>query len=115
MMTADPRIVRSAYVIRQITYEEAMELSHFGAKVIYPPTIQPVMEQDIPVLIKNTFHKDDPGTIITRDVPAGEDRLIRGLSSISNIALLNFSGSEMIGVPEYSHRFFKSFLQHPSM
>ncbi len=108
MMTADPRIVRSAYVIRQITYEEAMELSHFGAKVIYPPTIQPVMEQDIPVLIKNTFHKDDPGTIITRDVPNGEDRLIRGLSSISNIALLNFSGSGMIGVPEYSHRFFKA-------
>ncbi|MCA6078222.1 bifunctional aspartate kinase/homoserine dehydrogenase I [Fulvivirga sedimenti] len=108
MMTADPRIVRSAYVIRQITYEEAMELSHFGAKVIYPPTIQPVMEHDIPVLIKNTFHKDDPGTIITRDVPAGEDRLIRGLSSISNIALLNFSGSGMIGVPEYSHRFFKA-------
>ena len=108
MMTADPRIVSSAYVIRQISYEEAMELSHFGAKVIYPPTIQPVMEQDIPVLIKNTFHNDDPGTVNNREVPKGEDRLIRGLSSIPNVALLSLSGSGMIGVPQYSHRFFKA-------
>ncbi|MEJ2003852.1 MAG: bifunctional aspartate kinase/homoserine dehydrogenase I [Cyclobacteriaceae bacterium] len=108
MMTADPRMVRSAYVIQQITYDEAMELSHFGAKVIYPPTIQPVLEQDIPVLIKNTFQKDDPGTIIKKEVKQREDRLIRGLSSIPEIALLNLSGSGMIGVPQYSHRFFKA-------
>jgi len=108
MMTADPRIVRSAYVLRQITYEEAMELSHFGAKVIYPPTIQPVLAADIPVLIKNTFQKDDPGTVIKKEVKQRDDRPIRGLSSISNIALLNLTGSGMIGVPQYSHRFFKA-------
>jgi aspartokinase/homoserine dehydrogenase 1 len=108
MMTADPRMVRSAYVISQITYDEAMELSHFGAKVIYPPTIQPVMEKDIPVLIKNTFQKDDPGTVIMKEVRQREDRLIRGLSSISNIALVNLTGSGMIGVPQYSYRFFKA-------
>ncbi len=108
MMTADPRMVSSAYVISQITYDEAMELSHFGAKVIYPPTIQPVMEQDIPVLIKNTFQKDDPGTIIKKEVKQREERLIRGLSSIPDIALINLTGSGMVGVPQYSHRFFKA-------
>jgi aspartokinase/homoserine dehydrogenase 1 len=108
MMTADPRIVHSAYVIPQITYEEAMELSHFGAKVIYPPTIQPATEFNIPILVKNTFKKDDPGTVISRDMPASEDKLIRGLSSIPNIALINLTGSGMVGVPEFSHRFFKA-------
>ena len=108
MMTADPRIVHSAYVIPQITYEEAMELSHFGAKVIYPPTIQPATEFNIPILIKNTFKKDDPGTVISRDMPVTEDKLIRGLSSIPHIALINLTGSGMVGVPEFSHRFFKA-------
>ncbi len=85
-----------------------MELSHFGAKVIYPPTIQPATEFNIPILVKNTFKKDDPGTVISRDMPASEDKLIRGLSSIPNIALINLTGSGMVGVPEFSHRFFKA-------
>ena len=68
MMTADPRLVTNAKIIPQISYQEAMELSHFGAKVIYPPTIQPVMKKNIPVWIKNTFAPDDPGTLIENDV-----------------------------------------------
>lgn len=107
MMTADPRLVRSAYPIEQISYEEAMELSHFGAKVIYPPTIQPALTASIPIHIKNTFDKDNPGTIISKDAN-GKNQLIRGLSSIRNIALFNLSGSGMVGVPNFSHRLFKA-------
>ena len=107
MMTADPRLVRSAYPIEQISYEEAMELSHFGAKVIYPPTIQPALTASIPIHIKNTFDKDNPGTIISKDANE-KNQLIRGLSSIRNIALFNLSGSGMVGVPNFSHRLFKA-------
>lgn len=107
MMTADPRLVRSAYPIEQISYEEAMELSHFGAKVIYPPTIQPALTASIPIHIKNTFDKDNPGTIISKDAN-GKNQLIRGLSSIRNIALFNLSGSGMVGVPNFSYRLFKA-------
>ena len=107
MMTADPRLVRSAYVIKDISYDEAMELSHFGAKVIYPPTIQPALEKGIPIRIKNTFKKEDEGTLISAKA-ATNGKLIKGLSCIQNIALLNLSGSGMVGIPDFSHRLFRA-------
>ncbi len=108
MMTADPREVSSAYVIRELAYEEAMELTHFGAKVVYPPSIIPVLEKKIPIQIKNTFRKNDEGTLITATPEQQPDRLIRGLSCIRNIALINLTGGGMIGIPDFSHRFFRA-------
>lgn len=107
MMTADPRLVSAAYAIKEISYEEAMELSHFGAKVIYPPTIQPVLEANIPIHIKNTFKPDDYGTVISNN-GNGNGNIIKGLSCIQNIALINLSGSGMVGIPNFSHRLFKA-------
>ena len=86
MMTANPRMVSSARTIDSLSYEEAMELSHFGAKVIYPPTIQPVLDAQIPVWIKNTFSAEEKGTCITVDGSAAEDP-VRGISSIEDVAL----------------------------
>jgi len=105
MMTADPRMVQNAKEIPQISYQEAMELSHFGAKVIYPPTIQPVMQQNIPVWIKNTFDPAHPGTIIMNESP-DDGNFIRGISSIKNICLLSLEGSGMVGIPGFSKRLF---------
>ncbi|ULQ58143.1 bifunctional aspartate kinase/homoserine dehydrogenase I [Flavihumibacter rivuli] len=107
MMTADPRWVSNAKVIPAISYQEAMELSHFGAKVIYPPTIQPVMNKDIPVWIKNTFAPDDPGTVIQSDT-SSNSHYVRGISSINNLALLSLEGSGMVGVPGFSRRLFEA-------
>jgi aspartokinase/homoserine dehydrogenase 1 len=107
MMTADPRWVSNVRIIPAISYQEAMELSHFGAKVIYPPTIQPVMSRNIPVRIKNTFAPDDPGTIIeNRDTPHSD--IVRGISGIGRIALLSLEGSGMVGVPGFSKRLFEA-------
>lgn len=105
MMTADPRWVSNARIIPQISYQEAMELSHFGAKVIYPPTIQPVMSKGIQLLIKNTFAPEDPGTEI-QPLIATDKNLIRGISAIQNISLLSLEGSGMVGVPGISRRLF---------
>ncbi|MGN6436672.1 MAG: bifunctional aspartate kinase/homoserine dehydrogenase I [Agriterribacter sp.] len=110
MMTADPRWVSGAKVIPSISYQEAMELSHFGAKVLYPPTIQPVLGKSIPVVIKNTFAPDDAGTVIGK-TPSANDNAIRGISSISNIALLSLEGSGMVGVPGFSRRLFEALSQ----
>lgn len=107
IMTADPRWVSSARVIPSISYQEAMELSHFGAKVLYPPTIQPVLRKAIPVVIKNTFAPEEAGTIIEKKA-SGNGNAIRGISSISNIALFSLEGSGMIGVPGFSRRLFES-------
>jgi aspartokinase/homoserine dehydrogenase 1 len=104
MMTADPRFVRNVKHIPAISYREAMELSHFGAKVIYPPTIQPVMAHGIPILIKNTFSPDDLGTSIEQQTDDGG--MIRGISSIDDIAILNLEGSGMVGIPGFSKRLF---------
>jgi aspartokinase/homoserine dehydrogenase 1 len=107
MMTADPRIVRNIRRISRVTYREAMELSHFGAKVIYPPTIQPVMAKAIPVWIKNTFAPDDFGTLIEAEIADGGEReIIRGISSIDRISVLNLEGGGMVGVPGFSKRLF---------
>jgi len=112
MMTADPRLTNNARIISDISYQEAMELSHFGAKVIYPPTIQPVMNKNIPVWIKNTFAPGDHGTVITntngKKLPAGNGGIVRGISSINNMALLSLEGSGMIGIPGFSKRLFEA-------
>ncbi len=105
MMTADPRFVKNVRQISHITYREAMELSHFGAKVIYPPTIQPVMAKGIPVLIKNTFAPDDEGTLIESD-STGAKEMIRGITSIDQITVLSLEGSGMVGIPGFSKRLF---------
>ena len=105
LMTADPRIVQNAKEIAEISYQEAMELSHFGAKVIYPPTIQPVMHKNIPVWIKNTFDPAHAGTIIKNESSADKN-FIRGISSIKDICLLNLEGSGMVGIPGFSKRLF---------
>ncbi|MCX6319511.1 MAG: bifunctional aspartate kinase/homoserine dehydrogenase I [Bacteroidetes bacterium] len=107
MMTADPRLASNARIIPVISYSEAMELSHFGAKVIYPPTIQPVMTQNIPVWIKNTFAPADPGTLIEASNAESQD-IVRGISSINNITLISLEGSGMIGIPGFSKRLFES-------
>jgi aspartokinase/homoserine dehydrogenase 1 len=107
MMTADPRLVSNAKGIAEISYQEAMELSHFGAKVLYPPTVQPVLAANIPVWIKNTFASEDEGTLIKKQsLKNGND--IRGLSSISKIALLSLEGSGMVGIPGFSKRLFEA-------
>ncbi len=108
MMTADPRIVRNIRQIPHITYREAMELSHFGAKVIYPPTIQPVMAKRIPVWVKNTFAPDDFGTLIEAETGGGGGGkdIIRGITSIDKISVLNLEGSGMVGIPGFSKRLF---------
>ncbi|HUQ65902.1 MAG TPA: bifunctional aspartate kinase/homoserine dehydrogenase I [Flavitalea sp.] len=107
IMTADPNIVTNARIISHISYQEAMELSHFGAKVIYPPTIQPVLKKSIPVKVKNTFAPADEGTLI--DSNAGQNgNIIRGITSINNIALLGLEGSGMVGIPGFSKRLFEA-------
>lgn len=107
MMTADPRLTNNAKIIPHISYQEAMELSHFGAKVIYPPTIQPVMNKGIPVVIKNTFAPGDPGTVI-ESVASTNGNIVRGISSINNITLISLEGSGMIGIPGFSKRLFEA-------
>jgi len=107
MMTADPRLTANARIIPRISYQEAMELSHFGAKVIYPPTIQPVMNKGIPVRIRNTFAPQDEGTLI-ETLPHRNGNIVRGISSINNIALLSLEGSGMIGIPGFSKRLFEA-------
>src|SRR5690606_10106399 len=91
-------------------YKEAMELSHFGAKVIYPPTIQPVMNHHIPVWIKNTFEPDHHGTLIEAEVR--KNGSVRGISSVKGISLLSLEGSGMVGVPGFSKRLFEALAGH---
>ena len=105
MMTADPRMVQNAKEIPEISYQEAMELSHFGAKIIYPPTIQPVMQKNIPVWIKNTFDPNHAGTVIKNE-STSDKNFIRGISSINDICLLCLEGSGMVGIPGFSKRLF---------
>ena len=110
MYTANPRLVAQARAIPQISYEEAMELSHFGAKVLYPPTIQPVLSKGIPILIKNTFEPEAPGTLITKN-KNGKGKTVRGISNVPGIALLSLEGPGMIGIPGISKRFFEALSQ----
>jgi len=105
IMTADPGKVKRYFVIPQLSYEEAMELSHFGARVVYPPTLQPAMKAGIPILIKNTFKPGEEGTRISEESLPGPS-IIKGISSIDNITLLTVRGSGMIGVTGISARLF---------
>ncbi len=106
MFTANPKIVKQAQPIATISYQEAMELSHFGAKVLYPPTIQPVLSLNIPILIKNTFEPDAVGTLISNE-KATTINPIKGISHIDKIALLTLEGSGLVGVSGSSKRLFE--------
>lgn len=105
MMTADPRIVKKAFSLPELSYTEAMELSYFGAKVIYPPTMIPAFMKKIPLVIKNTFEPDFSGTYIKSDVKAST-LPIKGISSIDHISIINLTGSGMVGKAGFSGRLF---------
>lgn len=104
-MTADPRIISTAYVIPELSYVEAMELCNFGAKVVYPPTIYPVCVKHIPILIKNTFNPEAPGSIIKDEVKT-DSRIIKGISSIKGTSLITVAGLSMVGVIGVNRRIF---------
>ena len=112
VMTSDPRVVKEAFSLEAISYLEAMEMSHFGAKVIYPPTLLPVLSKNIPLRIRNTFNRDFPGTLVSRNPYAnlkGSERkqsAVKGISSISDVSLLTLQGNSMVGVPGISYRLF---------
>lgn len=106
MYTANPKIVKQAMAIPHISYEEAMELSHFGAKVLYPPTIQPVLSKGISIVIKNTFEPEAAGTLITKNQNE-KGKTVRGISHVESIALLSLEGPGMVGIPGISKRFFE--------
>ena len=106
MYTANPRVVKQAYAIPEISYEEAMELSHFGAKVLYPPTIQPALRKEIPIRIKNTFEPENAGTLISKNPKNGNE--VKGISHIEDISLITLEGGGMIGIPGFSKRLFET-------
>ncbi len=111
-MTADPRIVPDAYPVECMSYEEAMELSHFGARVIYTPTLTPAYQASVPIRVKNTFNPEIPGTLISRDAGCMEDELIKGISSIDDISLITVRGAGMVGKTGTSARVFTSLARH---
>ncbi len=104
-MTADPKVIRTAYTINELSYKEAMELCNFGAKVIYPPTIYPVCVKNIPIKVKNTFNPDNPGTIIKERID-NDRKPIKGISSISGTTLITVTGLSMVGVIGVNRRIF---------
>ena len=112
-MTADPRVINTAYPIERLSYVEATELCNFGAKVVYPPTIYPVCIKNIPILVKNTFRPEDKGTIIT-NLEEEEDngRAIKGISSINNTSLITVSGLSMVGVIGVNRRIFTTLAEN---
>ena len=110
-MTADPRVISNAYVINELSYVEAMELCNFGAKVVYPPTIYPACHNNIPILIKNTFNPDAPGTIIEQEIKE-ESKAIKGISSINDTALITITGLGMVGVIGVNYRIFKALAKN---
>ena len=111
MMTSNPKVVPTARTISNISYKAALELSHFGAKVIYPPTIQPVVAEGIPIYVKNTFDPVAHGTLIEKNPPRSKDKVI-GISNSDNIALLSLEGSGMVGIPGFSSRLFETLSQN---
>ena len=111
MMTADPHMAPSATLIKNISYRAALELSHFGAKVIYPPTIQPVVAERIPIYVKCTFDPEGEGTLIEQNPPRSSNEII-GISNSDNIALISLEGSGMVGVPGFSYRLFRTLSQN---
>ena len=110
-MTADPRVISSAYTINELSYVEAMELCNFGAKVVYPPTIYPVCHKNIPILVKNTFNPEAAGTIIKQDA-SDSSKAIKGISSINDNCLITMTGLGMVGVIGVNHRIFKTLAEN---
>lgn len=110
LMTADPRLVKQARLLEHVSYEEALELSHFGAKVLYPPSIQPALDLGIPIWVRNTFDPEGPTTKVTREWDQ-QKHLIRGISSIRDVTLLTLSGNSMVGIPSFSFRLFKALAE----
>lgn len=107
VMSTDPKVVKNAFSLSYLSYLEAMEMSHFGAKVIHPPSLQPAFQQGIPLRIKNTFNPEFPGTVIG-SVPKSSARLIKGISSIRQVTLISLTGPGMVGVPGVSSRLFSA-------
>ena len=110
-MTADPKVISTAYPITELSYVEAMELCNFGAKVVYPPTIYPVCHKNIPILVKNTFNPDAPGTIIKQEANHFS-KPIKGISSINDTCLITMTGLGMVGVIGVNHRIFKTLAEN---
>lgn len=108
MYTTNPKLVKQAKPIHKLSYFEAIELSHFGAKVLYPPTVLPVLSKNIPILIKNTMAPDEDGTLITKDVENGNSNPIKGISNVNGISLLTLQGNGMVGIPGFSKRLFET-------
>ena len=106
-MTADPRVIKTAYTINELSYVEAMELCNFGAKVIYPPTIYPVCVKNIPIKVKNTFNPEHPGTLIKQKID-NDRKPIKGISSIKGTTLITVTGLSMVGVIGVNHRIFST-------
>jgi len=111
VFSANPKIVKNSKPIESLSYKEAMELSFFGAKVIYFPTLQPLIEKNIPAYIKNTFDPNAIGTCISNSTKSEKENTVKGISHIENISLINFEGSGMVGVPGFSKRFFEALSQ----
>ena len=110
-MTADPKVISTAYAIEELSYVEAMELCNFGAKVVYPPTIYPAFHENIPILIKNTFNPEAQGTIIRAQL-SDNTKPIKGISSINDTALITVQGLGMVGVIGVNHRIFRTLAQN---
>ncbi|HMC01456.1 MAG TPA: bifunctional aspartate kinase/homoserine dehydrogenase I [Flavobacteriaceae bacterium] len=110
MFTTNPKMVKQAFPIKELSYQEAVELSHFGAKVLYPPTVQPVLDKNIPIIIKNTMAPHDHGTSISNQVTNG-NLAVKGISNINDIALLTLQGNGMVGIPGFSKRLFETLSQ----
>jgi aspartokinase/homoserine dehydrogenase 1 len=110
MYTTNPKVVKQAFPIENLSYQEAMELSHFGAKVLYPPTVQPVLNLNIPIHIKNTLDPEAFGTKISNDINEYSNA-VKGISNINNIALLTLQGNGMVGIPGFSKRLFETLAQ----
>ncbi|MDL2291675.1 bifunctional aspartate kinase/homoserine dehydrogenase I [Bacteroides sp. OttesenSCG-928-F21] len=111
-MTADPKVITSAYTIDELSYVEAMELCNFGAKVVYPPTIYPVCHKNIPILIKNTFNPEGKGTIIIQRQGEFEGKAIKGISSINDTSLITVQGLGMVGVIGVNYRIFRALAKN---
>ena len=110
-MTADPRVIKTAYTINELSYVEAMELCNFGAKVVYPPTIYPVCVKNIPIRVKNTFNPEHPGTMIKQKIE-NDSKPIKGISSISGTTLITVTGLSMVGVIGVNRRIFSTLAQN---
>jgi aspartokinase/homoserine dehydrogenase 1 len=111
-MTADPRVISTAYVIEHLSFPEAMELCNFGAKVIYPPTIYPVFHKDIPIRVKNTFNPTAEGTLISSQHTSDEEKAIKGISSINDTCLITVSGLGMVGIIGINARIFDALAKN---